>query len=165
MIETLTKLNAELERTLEIARTRFPSKSFPEPKIEMDLTGKCAGLYCSVNNLIRFNFNLLMENKQDFINETIAHEVAHLVTHVIDRSSKPHGSTWRAIMKLFGIANPGIYHEYDVAPVKRQKKPYLYKCNCQEHHFTTRKHRNVMNGAQYSCIYCKSRCQFVEFQS
>ena len=160
MIETLTKLNTELERTLEIARTRFPSKVFPEPKIEMDLTGKCAGMYCPAGNLIRFNFNLLMENREDFINETVAHEVAHLVTRVIDKGSKPHGSTWRAVMKLFGIANPGVHHDYDVAPVNRQKRPYLYKCACQSHHFTKLLHKRAQSGIEYTCNDCHQLCKY-----
>lgn len=160
MMKTLTRLNAELERTLKVARTSFPSKSFPEPNIKMDLTGRCAGMYCYSSTLIRFNMDLLLKNKEDFINETVAHEVAHLVTAVIDKSSRPHGATWIAVMKLFGIANPRIYHDYEVAPVKRRKKPYLYKCSCRTHRFTKQKHRHAMSGISYTCLDCKGRLYY-----
>ena len=144
MMASLTKLDQEIERTLTIARTRFPSHSFPDPKVTMDLTGKSAGVfYPGKSPLLKFNLSLLLDNKEDFIQETVPHEVAHYIVEVIDPNSKPHGFTWRSIMRLFGIANPQIYHNYEVPDSVRHKQPYIYKCACQRHYFTKRRHNNV----------------------
>lgn len=161
-MQTLVRLNTEVERTLAIARTSFPSKEFPEPSVKMDLTGKCAGCYHPKDSRIRFNLDLMLKNKEDFINETVAHEVAHLVVEIIDPQSKPHGPTWKAVMQLFGVMNPKIYHDYEL-PTKKQKnsRTYLYQCSCQRHHFSKVKHNRARNGAIYDCIDCKGRCKYV----
>ena len=161
MMETLTKLNLELERTLAIARTRFPTHSFPEPEIKMDLTGKTAGMFCPMENKLRFNLSLMLENKEDFIEETVPHEVAHFVTNIIDKYSKPHGSTWQAIMKLFGILNPQTCHSYKIAPLKPHKRPYIYQCTCKKHFFTKIRHNRAQKGVQYFCTTCHQDLSYI----
>ena len=162
MMESLTKLDQEVERTLTIARTRFPSHSFPDPKVKMDLTGKSAGVfYPGKQPLLKFNLSLLLNNKEDFIQETVPHEVAHYVVEVIDPNSKPHGLTWRSIMRLFGIANPQVYHNYEVSNSVRHKRPYIYECPCQRHYFTKRRHNNVRKGTEYICNVCKRSCRYI----
>lgn len=161
MMQTLIKLDQEVERTLAIARTRFPSHSFPDPKVTIDLTGKSAGMFCTKDNVIRFNLNLMLENKEDFIKQTVPHEVAHFVVEIIDRTSLPHGATWQAVMKLFGISNPMTYHNYVVAPPKRQKRPYIYRCSCKEHSFTKIKHKYARSGISYTCHTCHGVCRYI----
>jgi SprT protein len=161
-MESLTKLDQEIERTLTIARTRFPNHSFPDPKIKMDLTGKTAGVYCNKPTpLFRFNLMLLLDNKEDFIHETVPHEVAHFVVEVIDPSSKPHGVTWQSIMHLFGVDNPQVYHNYEVPAPIRRKQPYVYECPCKQHFFTKQKHNYAKKGTTYYCTICKGNCQYV----
>ncbi|MBE9593280.1 MAG: SprT-like domain-containing protein [Proteobacteria bacterium] len=155
------RLDQEVERTLAVARTSFPSKEFPEPSIKMDLTGKCAGRFHPKDNRIRFNLDLMLKNKEDFINETVAHEVAHFVVEVIQPGSKPHGVTWKAIMKLFGIINPKIYHDYKL-PIKKKSNTYLYQCGCRNHYFSKTKHKRAEDGVIYTCTDCKDRCRCVE---
>lgn len=162
MMKSLTKLNQEVSRTLALARNSFPLKTFPEPKIKMDLTGKTAGMYDCKKNILRFNLNLMLENKEDFIYNTVPHEVAHFVTHVIDKHSKPHGVTWQAIMNLFGIPNPQVYHYYAVASVKKRKRPYVYQCSCRKYFFTKIRHRHAQDGIRYYCSICHGNLQYIE---
>jgi SprT protein len=154
MMQALAKLDQEVTRTLKLARDSFPSQVFPEPKIKMDLTGKVAGTYSPKENIINFNLSLMLENKEDFLKETVPHEVAHLVTRIIDPLGSPHGAVWKAIMRLFGIPNPQLYHSYKVAPVKRHEKPYIYCCSHKEHPFTKRKHNYAQSGINYICTTC-----------
>ncbi|MBE9592732.1 MAG: SprT-like domain-containing protein [Proteobacteria bacterium] len=162
MMETLTKLNQEIMRTLTIARTRFPNHSFPEPEIKMNLTGKNAGMYCNKpTSLLRFNLILLLDNKEDFLQETVPHEVAHFIVNVIDPCSKPHGFTWREIMRLFGVANPKTYHNYKVPAPIRNKRPYVYQCSCQKHFFTKQKHNYAKSGTIYICNTCHNILHYV----
>jgi SprT protein len=114
MMQALIRLDNEVARTLKIARASFPLKEFPDPLVKMNLTGKRAGCFHTKNSRIRFNLELMLKNKEDFINNTVPHEVAHYIVEIIDPTSRPHGATWKAIMKLFGIINPQIYHNYKV---------------------------------------------------
>jgi SprT protein len=156
MMETLTKLDQEVMRTLILARTKFSDRTFPEPKIKMDLTGKVAGMFCSrPTPLLRYNLTLLLKNKEVFLSNTVPHEVAHFVVHIIAPGSPPHGVVWRAIMELFGITNPQTYHDYKVLPLKRRKRPYLYQCKCSEHYFTKQRHNYAKKGRSYTCTKCK----------
>ena len=158
-MQTLVKLDKEVTRTLNIARTSFPKASFPEPTIKMDLVGKNAGVCSSRNNLIRFNLELLLQNKDDFIHNTVPHEVAHYVTDILAPHSKPHGSEWKAVMKLFGVS-PTVYHDYEVVPPKHRKRPYLYRCACQDHYFTKLLHKRVQSGVEYTCKDCNQPCKY-----
>jgi len=155
MMKTLTKLDQEVARTLAIAKEKFPDHSFPEPKVRMDLTGKVAGMFHSKDTLLRFNLALMLENKEDFLFSTVPHEVAHFVVNIIAPCSPPHGTVWQAVMKLFGVSNPQTCHSYKVPPPKRRKKPYIYRCSCQEHSFTEQKHNYARSGISYTCRRCK----------
>ncbi len=161
MMETLTKLDQEVARTLSIAREKFPDHSFLEPKVRMDLTGKVAGIFRSKDTLLRFNLALMLENKEDFLFSTVPHEVAHFVVNVIAPYSPPHGVVWQAVMKLFGVSNPQTYHSYKVPPPKRRKRPYIYRCSCQEHLFTKQKHNYANKGISYTCKRCKGICEYM----
>ena len=158
MMQTLVKLDKEVTRILDIARTSFPKASFPNPTIKMDLAGKNAGVCCSRKNLIRFNLELLLQNKEDFIHNTVPHEVAHYVTDILAPYSKPHGNEWKAVMKLFG-ASPAVYHNYKVAPSKHRKRSYLYRCACRDHYFTKLLHKRAQGGIKYTCNACHQPCE------
>ena len=162
MMKTLSKLDQEVARTLNIAREKFPDHSFLEPKVRMDLTGKVAGVFSNKPTpSIRFNLALMLENKEIFLKSTVPHEVAHFVVNVIAPNELPHGVVWQAIMKLFGVSNPKTYHSYKVAPPKRRKRPYIYRCSCQEHLFTKQKHGYVNRGVSYTCRRCKGICEYI----
>ena len=162
MMETLTKLDQEVARTLAIVREKFPDYSFPEPKVRMDLTGKIAGKFCpKATPLLQFNLALMLENKEVFILSTVPHEVAHFVVNIIAPHSPPHGVVWQAVMKLFGVSNPQTYHNYKVAPPKRRKRSYIYRCSCREHFFTKQKHSYVNKGISYTCKRCKGICHYI----
>ena len=89
-----------------------------------------------------------MENVDDYIWRTVAHEYAHLVDHVVHpenfqtrvvytRSGRPrrskrdvHGPTWQNIMRLFD-APVSRCHTYDVTNAQVRKKPvHIYICKC-----------------------------------
>lgn len=68
-------------------------------------------------NLLEFNSDLLYNNIQDYINNTVPHEVAHLISYIrhgwVIRSGiiHFHGKEWREIMIDFGCS-PLVYHDY-----------------------------------------------------
>jgi SprT protein len=138
------------------------------PKIKFDIEGRSAG-QCqyyygtACNCVLRFNLAFLKKYEKDFIQYTVAHEVAHYAVFVLyDRTQiRPHGKEWQMIMRVFGIKNPRRCHDYD-SGMANPRYPWVYRCKCQDHSLSTRRHNNVKRGALYSCNTCKGVLEFVK---
>lgn len=89
-------------------------KKFKMPEIRYDLQGKTAGLAYEKRWLLRFNLVLFVENQEKFFNETIPHEVAHLVAGKLNAPKQMHGKEWAEVMRFFGV-EPNCYHDYDLS--------------------------------------------------
>lgn len=81
------------------------------PEIRFDIKTHLGGMAIPVMRRLRFNPIFLVENPQDYIRETVGHEVAHLIVpHVYKKPIDPeqtkimsHGKEWRVIMEGLGI--------------------------------------------------------------
>lgn len=63
-------------------------------------------------NKIDISTSLYKEFKQEFILDTIPHEIAHQIDYNLNgRSKQFHGPNWKRIMWLYGI-EPNTYHNY-----------------------------------------------------
>lgn len=137
--------------------------NIPLPKITFDLNGGAAG-QCRLDHL-RFNLQLLYENTEKFIHNTVAHEVAHHAQNYLFRTSKAHGPEWRQIMQSLGRV-PNRCHDYDISSVRRSRRRanrnFIYSCNCsnREHKLTSIRHKRISQGKIYKCIHCKSKINF-----
>ncbi len=117
---------------------------------------------------VKFNLHLLNENWQDYLDETIAHEVAHVVVtaqykHSNGRRPKPHGREWQMVMRNVFNTEPQRTHDYDVAACRvRTVKRYKYKCSCRTHMLTSIRHNRILRGEQvYHCRSCKGTLTLV----
>ena len=118
-------LNQEIKDKVILAVDRYCSLaselygiSLIVPVLHFDLRGTDAAVARPQRNLIKFNPILLQSNLQDYLNNTIPHEVAHLVSYIRNgwvMSSKGglsfHGEHWKSIMRDFGC-EPLVYHKY-----------------------------------------------------
>lgn len=101
-------------------------RDFERCKLEFGLTGKCAGKAYPHKNLIRLHSEFLARNLKDMLEDTIPHEIAHLLTRKLYGSLRtrlvqgrpvrervlPHGKEWQAIMlAVFGLT-PTRCHNY-----------------------------------------------------
>jgi SprT protein len=131
---------------------------FALPTIEFDLLGRCAGrAYCRENR-IRLNPVLLLENQTDFIEETVPHEVAHLLTRTLylgPGRMKPHGPEWKAVMLALGL-KPTRCHDYDTTNAQvRQERRFSYACACRTIQEPARTHFKLQRGEIWSrCSFC-----------
>lgn len=131
----------------------------PEPDIHFDLKGQAAGQARWSNReapRLRFNLDIARRHAQDFIDRTVVHEVAHLLTAACHGRTRPHGREWLAMMRYLGIKNPQRCHNFDLdeTQVRRQRR-WAYSCECSAHHLTTTRHRRVKSGkALYLCRRC-----------
>jgi SprT protein len=131
----------------------------PRLAVRFDLRGKTAGMVKfqrgKADYVVRYNPRLLAENRDDFLTQTVPHEVAHVVTnHLFGPRSKPHGAQWQAVMRFFG-AEPKRCHGYDVSgtPARRLRR-FDYHCACRTHRLTSIRHNRIQAGATYLCRHC-----------
>jgi SprT protein len=146
---------------LEAAQPLFERHSVhpPEPELRFDLRGTAAGQArwsAGLRPVLRFNLTLAGASTSRFLEQTVAHEVAHLVTAACFGRTRPHGPEWRAIMEFFGLPNATRCHNYPVPPsTNRKQRRWSYACGCQTHQLSTTRHRRIENGrATYHCRRC-----------
>ncbi|WP_284893277.1 SprT-like domain-containing protein [Cobetia amphilecti] len=161
-LETLTApalhatLEAQVLACLARARALFPELRMPS--VSCRLKGRTAGTADSARQRLRFNWQLLSENRHHFLSQTVPHEVAHwVVMEVVERAGKtrvkPHGPEWQQVMtNLYGIP-PEVTHRMDVSTAS--PTPWAYGCGCDTaHYFSSRRHANAQRGHRYRCRRC-----------
>lgn len=173
---------------IEVCEKKY-NQAFRRPKVTYNKRGTTAGVANYHEWTIDLNAVLLIENGEAFINRTVVHEWAHLVTdqvypeahrptsnnaHSYFRTKRvkrsPHGTQWQSVMRVLG-ADPSRCHSYDVANVQRKvDMPFVYKCNCRSHiPFSLKRHNkhqagvliNPISGG-YRCSRCKTQLTFVK---
>lgn len=164
----MTQTGPEIERTLrEQAMARSQAllhraehhfaRRIPTPEIRFDLRGRAAGLARlgpGRAGLLRYNARLLADNAAEFLAQTVAHEVAHLVAfHLHGPRIRPHGPEWRAVMRLFGVP-AGRCHRFPVDQPYRRLTRHLYHCPCRTHELTSIRHNRAQRGLRYLCRSC-----------
>lgn len=133
----------------------------PRPQVRCDLRGRAAGQMrwaAGPPPVLRFNLALARAHSADFIHQTVAHEVAHLVTAACHGKTRPHGREWRAAMAFFGLPDAPRCHSYtvDTRDVRQQRR-WPYVCRCDAHDLSTTRHNRVQAGAsRYVCRKCGS---------
>lgn len=138
---------------------RYFSRGFIRPQVNFALRGKAAGTAHLQRNLLRFNAQLYQENREHFLQQTVPHEVAHMVAHQVYGSGiEPHGPQWQSVMTVvFGLPAQRC-HSYELPPV--WKTLYAYACACREHGLSGQRHARVMRGNAYLCRHCNSELRF-----
>ena len=141
LTQDLNTLNRELGRDDALPRLRF------------DLRGRCAGLALPQQWTIRLNNSLLQQHGEEFVADTVPHELAHLVAYAeYGRKIRPHGREWAALMSLLGRP-ASVCHNYAVQPARKILR-YPYHCDCQRHELSSIRHARVMKGQRYQCRRC-----------
>ncbi len=89
-------------------------KKFEQPKVVFNGRLKStADRAIYMANTIELSKKLFAENEQEFWFQTIPHEFAHIVTHLIwgCENVTHHGPQWKSVMIAYGL-KPDIYHNY-----------------------------------------------------
>ncbi|XBS69100.1 SprT family zinc-dependent metalloprotease [Acerihabitans sp. KWT182] len=141
-----------LRDNLRLAGQYF-NRDFPEPALTYRQRGTSAGTAWLEKWEIRLNPVLLLANQDNFIDEVIPHELAHLLVFRQFGRVAPHGKEWRWMMTEVLKADPRRTHEFDLAQVRTHTYPYA--CGCRRHDLTVRRHNRIRRGeAQYRCRQC-----------
>lgn len=131
----------------------------PSPDVLYDLKGHTAGQAISSRNQIRLNLALLKDSRysDDMLNDTVPHEVAHIVVRFHFPLARSHGWEWQTVMNKFGVPATRC-HNYETEAARTRKatsRPYPYHCQCQTHWMTKLIHGRIQKGREYSCRDCK----------
>ncbi|MEG3109229.1 MULTISPECIES: SprT family zinc-dependent metalloprotease [Pantoea] len=143
-----------LRHSLELANQKL-ARSYPEPKLIYQQRGTAAGTAWLEKWEIRLNPVLLLENQQAFIDEVVPHELAHLLVWKHFGRVAPHGKEWKWMMEsVLGVPAQRT-HRFEVESVR--SRTFNYRCQCQQHHLTVRRHNRVVRGeSEYRCVSCGS---------
>lgn len=166
--QVLLALETRLYELISKANNCFKIE-FPYPQINFKLRGKVAGKAYLQAWEIRLNPKLLIENQEAFIDDVLAHELAHLIVyhrfiqpHLTAKSRpniKPHGREWCAVMEKVFQRPAQVTHSFDVTSV--QGPVFSYKCHCSNHELTKRRHLKVQREqTRYLCRKCNQSLVF-----
>lgn len=127
---------------------------YPEPKVSYQQRGTTAGTAHLSVWKIRLNSVLLIENGQQFIDEVVPHELAHLLVYKQFGRVAPHGQQWQWMMENVLGVSASRTHAFDVMSV--QGKTFAYRCDCQTHALTVRRHNKIARKeSEYRCRKCR----------
>lgn len=134
------------------AQQKFGFKN-PYPTVDFTLTGTVAGKARNGDE-IKVNMALLKNNKEDYLKNTIGHELVHNIIHIIfNGNARAHGKEWKRAMVKMGLT-PSRTHNYSLQGII---EIYPYKCDCKVWELTKNRHKKCLNGAFYRCPKCKAR--------
>jgi SprT protein len=154
------QLNARVEACYQQAEAFFKQR-FVRPQVSLKLHGQKAGVAHLQENLLRFNPQLYRENREDFLRQTVPHEVAHLIAHqLFGPRIQPHGEEWQLIMRGVYELPPTRCHTYAVK--RRVATRYIYLCQCPDSDFpfSAQRHALVAKGRRYFCRRCRATLRF-----
>lgn len=162
------KILQKMEESFLKAEKYF-GKSFRRPETILWKTrGTSAGYadYSVGKKLIMFQLAIAERDWDEFINETVPHEVAHYVQLQQFPYSKAHGKEWQRIMtEVMGIpattchqvSTEGLY-------TPRNTTKYEYSCGCKGkvHKVSSVIHnRMTKKGRSYRCQNCYAPIKFL----
>jgi len=137
----------------EVATETFEGFNMALSDVPVVLTdaGRSAGCLKSQTRFGEIAFNLefntkVMDMDWNEMEDTIPHEIAHLVDRVIHGFSDNHGRKWQRIAKKLGCTAKRT-HSVKVAASRRQRR-YNYVATCgTEIELTTAMHNKVQRGS------------------
>lgn len=135
-------------------------RKFNFPTISYDLRGKTAGTATYQKNHIRLNAQLLIENKEHFINRTVPHELGHLITWEVYKNDPSfrswnrvahHGSHWKRVCRIIGMNDVTRTHSYDVSKSSvRKSQQFVWGCDkCGDLMSVSKSKHTKMLGGDY----------------
>ena len=127
------QLLARVEACYQLAEAFFKQR-FARPQISFKLRGQKAGVAHLTENKLRFNPQLYRDNREDFLRQTVAHEVAHLIAHqLFGPRIQPHGEEWQLIMRGDYELPADRCHSYEVQ--RRKVSRFIYRRSRPEGEF------------------------------
>lgn len=165
------KVDTAIQDCVFMAEKLF-GKGVVTPEVRYDLVGRSAGqaVYRRFNNpnhVIRLNPILLNENESYLVNQTVPHEMAHVVVHQFYLARgiqvRGHGNEWKRVMRHFGL-EANRCHQLDTTTIKAIKGVVEYNFNCgcvgKVYNLSKNRYNRFLKGSSYRCPVCKCLLRF-----
>ena len=134
-LEQRIAVNERVDNLIDMGNAHFGTDC-NVPHVRFDKRGTCGGTANYSKMELNFNAGLMVDNWDEYMNQIIPHEVAHIIkTHIYGYGkgrNSAHGANWKRVMRAFGV-EPDRCHNMDVSKVKQYKAPlkkYIYVCQC-----------------------------------
>jgi len=130
--ELKEKVTARIQECLDIAEKTFGQK-FDLPLVRYDIRSTVGGIATFSKWRVRFNLIFLVENEDEYLQQVVPHEVAHLINRKVNKVPdgrkrlSSHGKEWAQVMELFGL-KPDVTHCFDctsIEPRIKEDKPII----------------------------------------
>lgn len=146
---------ARVREVMAMARTKIDGFDMQDEELPIVFfkTGSTAGYARSRGLYIRqfnveFNTVAIKNNREDMLNDTIPHEIAHIVDMYVNGKSDGHGPKWKRIAKALGCKAQRC-HNYDIAEARRTRNRAIYVATCgTEVKITVQMHNKIQAGQQ-----------------
>jgi SprT protein len=129
-IQLLDQYTTEIERVIEKASVMFNIPALKATKIRYNIKGQCAGQAIrehSGKTILRFNIEAIEKDWAGMYNDTIPHEVAHLVCYLRPDLGKNHNKGWKRVCEALGGKSDRC-HTIDLTPARKvQRVRYIYQ--------------------------------------
>lgn len=144
-------VRAKVYSVIGIAREIFKDYKIPVPEISFsnrmtsDAGKYTYDRYDKSYHVLTFSNSIISNNDiEAFCEDTVIHEVAHLVDKVVFGSTA-HNARFYNIMRMLGHKNPTRCHKFKVV---RNRKTFTYQCkSCGEIvEFSSIRHNKVQNN-------------------
>lgn len=155
-IELEAEIAERIEQCYAIAEEHY-GREFKRCSFDFTVKGKKAGLAQYYRNNISLNWELLLRNKEEFFKQTIPHEIAHLLAHILHPYRiSAHGREWQSVMTWCFELEPLRCHSMDVTATA-VRKYFPYTCDCKKKFsISSVRHNRIVKGARYKCNACNS---------
>lgn len=112
-------------------------------------SGRAAGMAKRQKNIYNLEFSVeaILKDRDEMINNTIPHEMAHIVDMCLHGGKSSHGPLWQAITQSLGGSTQRT-HDIPLRKARRSRK-YIYKASCgTEVEVGPRHHKSVYRGGK-----------------
>lgn len=126
--------------------------------IKFTLRSTTAGTayYSWIRCELNFNLNIAKNNLEDFLNDTVPHEVTHLFQSKLYPHAKDHGNEFYRIGSMLGY-NLTRCHKMNTSEVQRNRvKRFIWACNkCGKNFKVTKNMHENISLFGCKCPKCK----------
>jgi SprT protein len=147
-----------LQAHITLAGEYWPHVDLSNVFMTFDLRGQSAGMAFWKTGKVRLNNGLLTgDTVEEMTQQTVPHELAHIIAGRMMGRKMGHGSLWKRIMRKFGL-DPDRCHEMEVAHLKtRHERSYPAACGCASRTSLSvrRGNRMLRTGCTYRCGGCR----------
>ena len=155
------KVYEKIEEVYRLAEQHY-QRSFTQPPVVFsERMTRCAGKASSKWNSVlgqyspsklTFGIKFLREHTEEVLNNTVAHEIAHLIAiELYGEEGRGHGSEWKSVMRALGVPAE-IYHDMKLSC--NNNKPTVH-CKCSSHVVSKITYNRIRDGLRlFRCKSC-----------